>query len=32
MIYLLEFAFEHVSPLEGRVALIKDLQDFFAKV
>jgi hypothetical protein len=32
MIYLLEFAFEQASPLDARVALIKDLQDFFNKV
>jgi hypothetical protein len=32
MIYLLEFVFEQGSSLNTRVALIKDLQDFFAKV
>lgn len=32
MIYLLEFIFEQGSTLNARVALIKDLQDFFTKV
>jgi hypothetical protein len=32
MVYLLEFAFEEGSPLNERVDLIKDLQEFFSKV
>lgn len=32
MIFLLEFVFEEDIPLDTKVAVIKDLQSFFAKV
>ena len=32
MIFLLEFIFENDIPLDARVAVIKELQEFFSKV
>jgi hypothetical protein len=32
MIYLLEFLFEEDVPLDTKVAIIKEMQDFFSKI